>query len=368
MNLKLIEHIRTNAPILYIELDSKGYIDMVNEFTTQLVGKNPSGLHYREVIIDFTESIDIQALSQKPENSHRISISNSSNLPIDFQCAFLFMNDRYLIIGSTDYQEFAIVQKEILNLNQQLSNTTRELHKSNAELSRLNKMKNEFLGMATHDLRSPLGLIMTFSEFLIDETGENLSEEHNYYLQKIHSSCYYMRQIVDDYLDVTKIESGNIDLNIQFTNIPKIIEQVISVAEIQAKKKSIELIVKQDADIPQIELDPEKIEQVLRNIITNAVDHSNEHSSVFLRTKLVDNSIHIEIEDHGVGIPNKDLPILFNPFERKTSRKTGGEKSTGLGLVIARKIIDAHKGEIKIESKEGEGTTIKILLPITNKE
>ncbi len=368
MELKLIELIRTNAPIFYIELDAEGIITRTNEFTTSLLGRNPTGLHYREVIVDFTESVDIQRLSEDPTLSHRMSVSTSSNLPQDFQCTVLSSKGGYLIIGSSDYQEFASVQKQILKLNQQLGNTTRELQKSNAELARLNKMKNEFLGIATHDLRNPLGLIMTFSEFLIDETGDQLSEEHNYYLQKIHSSCDYMKQLVDDYLDVAKIESGKIELNLQHRNIATIVKQVISVANLQSKKKSIELHVEQDQDIPPVELDPEKVEQVLRNIITNAIEHSNEHSSINLRTYLLKDTIRIEVEDHGVGIPEKDIPILFNPFEKKSSKKTGGEKSTGLGLVIARKIIEAHQGEIRVDSKEGAGTSFKILLPLSHKE
>jgi signal transduction histidine kinase len=253
---------------------------------------------------------------------------------------------------------------EISRLNNELVAMQRELAKKNAELERLNALKNQFLGMAAHDLHNPLHLIMSFSDTLLEDAAAVLSAEQREYLQHVLTASEFMRQLIDDFLSVALIESGRLRLNLEVVNLPDIVEQVMILVGVKARKKDIEIIVTQDPALPRLIMDGQKIQQALINLISNAIEHSYPGSSVALRTRHADDEALIEVQDHGVGIAPDDISRLFDPFARKQSNKTGGEKSTGLGLTISRQIVTRHGGKIWLESELGKGTTFFVALPL----
>jgi signal transduction histidine kinase len=253
---------------------------------------------------------------------------------------------------------------EISRLNNELVAMQRELAKKNAELERLNALKNQFLGMAAHDLHNPLHLIMSFSDTLLEDAAAVLSAEQREYLQHVLAASEFMRQLIDDFLSVALIESGRLRLNLEVVNLPDIVEQVMILVGVKARKKDIEIIVTQDPALPRLIMDGQKIQQALINLLSNAIEHSYPGSSVALRTRHADDEALIEVQDHGVGIAPDDISRLFDPFARKQSNKTGGEKSTGLGLTISRQIVTRHGGKIWLESELGKGTTFFVALPL----
>ncbi|MCC7573393.1 MAG: HAMP domain-containing histidine kinase [Candidatus Methanofastidiosum sp.] len=253
--------------------------------------------------------------------------------------------------------------EELGRLNNELATAQRELTKKNIQLTSLNELKNNFLGMAAHDLRNPLGLIMNYSEFLLLANPE-LNEKSKMFIENILSASELMRRLIDDFLDVSIIESGEFPINKQLTDLVPLLRENIERLEFKSKKK--EVIIKFDYDdyIGLINIDGPKISQVFTNFLSNAIEYSVPNSKIYVMCYKDQDSIVVSVKDEGQGIPENELGNLFKFFGKASTKKTGGEKSTGLGLAIARKIIESHKGKIWVESKQGEGAKFYFSIPM----
>jgi signal transduction histidine kinase len=256
------------------------------------------------------------------------------------------------------------IYNDITSLNNELINLQRELARKNAELVHLNDLKNKFLGMAAHDLRNPIGIIYSYSDFLIDEAKDVLSSEHQEFLDIINTSAQFMLALIDDLLDISRIESGRIDLHQELFPIEQLMSKIVGLNRVLAQKKNIgiDLIVNKPGLI--VNADGPKLEQVFNNLISNAIKFSIAATVIKVEISGSENSVIIDVRDQGQGIPEAELDKLFKPFQKTSVKSTGGEKSTGLGLSIAKRIVEAHKGVIRVESKVGEGTTFYVELPL----
>ena len=257
----------------------------------------------------------------------------------------------------------AFLFDELTQLNNNLVNLQRELTKKNAELARLNELKNQFLGMATHDIRNPLGVIMAYADFLLDETKDTLSAEHQNFLKIIFSSTEFLLSLIEDLLDITQIESGKLTLNLQYVNIVELVQNNIALNNSLAAKKNIKISLNPSSENIYINVDPLKLEQVLNNLASNAVKFSHPGSSVQANIIEKDQSVAFEFRDQGVGIPIEMVDKIFTPFGKASSEGTAGEKTTGLGLSIVKKIIEGHGGTITVSSKLGVGSTFSFEIP-----
>lgn len=253
---------------------------------------------------------------------------------------------------------------EISRLNNELVTLQRELAKRTAELERLNELKNRFLGMAAHDLRSPLGGIIAYSEFLLDEASDVLSQEHAEFLSIIRSYSEFMLQLVEDFLDVSIIESGKLRLDLGPVDLGALVEHNVALNRTLAEKKQIRLEFHHTEPLPEMMLDAAKMDQVVNNLISNAVKYSFPGSVVEIGVAKSETCALISVQDQGQGIPADERDRLFRMFERTTVRSTAGEKSSGLGLAIAQRIVEGHHGQISIESQVGQGTTFYVSLPL----
>lgn len=254
---------------------------------------------------------------------------------------------------------------EISRLVNELVTMQRELVKKNAELQELNRQKNRFLGMAAHDLRAPLQAVLAYSDFLIDEAAHRLDAEHQDFLSIIRASSDFMLHLVNDLLDVAKIELGTLELNLQPTDLTALVEHNTALNRILAARKQIELRFHPGGELTELMLDPPKIEQVLNNLIGNAVKFSQPHTTISVRLSTLDDRAVISVHDEGPGMPADELETLFQPFLKTGVSSTDSERSSGLGLVIAEKIVAEHGGEITVESQVGKGTTFYVTLPIS---
>ena len=256
------------------------------------------------------------------------------------------------------------VYDDISALNNQLVAMQRELAKKNAELERLDALKNRFLGMAAHDLRNPLNVIYNYAEFLGYRAGERLDDEERSFLEAILESSQFMSDLINDLLDVSRIESGKLQLVWQAIDLTQLVERNLQLNRLLAGKKEIELVLDVEAaGVPTIIADPGKLEQVLNNLISNAVKYSPLESRVVVRLRRHEEGVLISVEDEGIGIAAEEMDQLFRPFVTPATRGPAGEKSTGLGLVIVRRIVEGHGGDIWVESEEGVGTTFYVWLP-----
>ena len=256
------------------------------------------------------------------------------------------------------------VYEELTRLNNELINLQRELARKNAELARLNELKNQFLGMAAHDLRNPLAAIMTYSEFIIEDLADGASSLNQEFIEIIHGSSMFMLGMINDLLDITTIESGRLDLSLECVDLAELIERNVTLNGVLAQRKQIELAFEAVDPLPELLLDRAKIEQVLNNLISNAIKYSHTDTHVHIRLAREGTAAQISVADQGQGIPASELGKLFQYFGRTSVQSTGGERSTGLGLAIARKIVEGHGGRIWVESEPGHGSTFYFTLPL----
>jgi two-component system, sensor histidine kinase len=237
------------------------------------------------------------------------------------------------------------------------------LKQAAVELERLNELKNEFLGMAAHDLRNPIGEILILAEVLGDEVATVLNEEQLRYLSGIRKSSKFMLQLIDELLDVASIEAGLLHLDRRRSDLGKMLKRNVRLNAKLARQKQIQVDLQIEGALPKLSFDEGKIEQVLNNLISNAVKFSQPGTVVEVRAGVHDGSMLISVRDQGPGIPETEREKLFQPFGRTSVRGTASERSTGLGLAIARKIVEGHGGRIWMESQVGVGSVFLFTLP-----
>jgi signal transduction histidine kinase len=230
------------------------------------------------------------------------------------------------------------------------------------ELEKLNALKNQFLGMAAHDLRNPLHGILAYSSTLLEDT-DTLNADQIEFITVIHDQSQYMANLVNDLLDVATIESGKLQLDLQPVDLVKIAQINLNRNRLIAARKNITLDLQADS-IPMALFDAAKMEQVLDNLTTNAITYSPPGSHIHIRLQTSAEEILFSVQDEGPGISPAEMEKLFKPFQRTSVKSTGGEKSTGLGLVIVKRIVTGHCGRIWVESQLGKGSTFYVAIPI----
>jgi PAS domain S-box-containing protein len=252
---------------------------------------------------------------------------------------------------------------EFSTLNSEMAMMQRTLVQQQAELRAMNEEKNHFIGMAAHDLRNPLTGIRLFSDVLLRQGAEILSEKQLRMIEQIKSISQKMTVIVNEFLDVSKIESGELSLTLQEVSLNDLVEGVVELQQPDASRKEIRLEFT-PAERIVATIDSGKIEQVVTNLITNAVKFSPFGSAVAIGLARRDGMAEILVADEGPGIAAEEIPRLFRPFQRGSATVTGQEQSVGLGLVICKKIVEGHGGRIRVESEIGKGSTFYVELPV----
>lgn len=247
---------------------------------------------------------------------------------------------------------------ELSRVNNELINTQREIAKKNRELQESMKINNYLLGMAAHDLRNPLGNIFNYCEFLEETACENEQVE---FIKEIKHLSNFMLGLVSDLLSVSAIESGNIALKIEQFDIDLFLTQIILRQRLIADRKKI-VIEFDSKGLILVNADKIKIEQVFTNLISNGIKFSNPNTVILVSITETENSVVVKVKDQGQGIKENELNLLFKPFQKTSSKSTAGEPSTGLGLFIVKRIIEAGKGKIWVESEVNKGTTFFVEL------
>ncbi len=247
-------------------------------------------------------------------------------------------------------------------LEQRVARRTAELQDANERLKALNAQKDMFLGMAAHDLRSPLTVLQGYSDLLMHPRSN--IEDMREFVVIIHDTLLQMLGLLDDILDITAIESGRLTLRPQPVNIDGFVERVIKLNRLIGMQKQIETRVEVERDLPLVTFDPQRIEQVLNNLLSNAYKFSHTDTQVIVRACRVGSMIEFSVTDRGQGIRPEEIDMVFGEFQRVSTRPTADEHSTGLGLSICKRIIDLHQGQIAVESAFGTGSRFSFTLPL----
>ncbi|MBF0147424.1 MAG: hybrid sensor histidine kinase/response regulator [Magnetococcales bacterium] len=240
-----------------------------------------------------------------------------------------------------------------------------ELSRQRKRLLELNNLKNKFLGMAAHDLRNPLNSICGMSDILLNLQLDE--QEQRRFITSIHHVGMQMRNLINDLLDVSVIESGRFNLSLQPDRLERVILSRVELFRFELEKKSIHI----DAQLAETGMacfDDDRLSQVVDNLIANAIKFSNPGARITLRTGTEDGKVWFSVEDQGPGISDDDRTRMFGAFQKLSARPTGKEKSIGLGLSIVKKIVDAHRGEIRVASEMGKGSIFTVVIPVDKEQ
>ncbi|WP_235991775.1 ATP-binding protein [Metabacillus schmidteae] len=230
------------------------------------------------------------------------------------------------------------------------------------EERRLDKLRKDFIANVSHELRTPISMLQGYSEAIVDDIAST-DEEKKDIAKVIHDESLRMGRLVNDLLDLARMEAGHITLNLEQIQLSDFVEKVSRKFQGLAKDKDISLLTDVHITEPAHIIDPDRIEQVLTNLIDNAIRHTSENGSVVIAVKDQLNGVIIDVKDSGSGIPEEDLPFVFERFYKADKARTRGRAGTGLGLAIVKNIVEAHKGKISVHSKVNEGTTFSFFLP-----
>ncbi|MDP6735548.1 MAG: hybrid sensor histidine kinase/response regulator [Nitrospinaceae bacterium] len=303
------------------------------------------------------------------ETCRRLKEDESTcNIPVIFLTAKNQTKDIVigLSAGGVDYITKPFRQEEVcarIRKHIQLQTLKNKLEEQNQTLSELNETKNRLLGMASHDLRNPLTSIQGYSKFLLSK-GDQLEEgARKEFLEIIYSASGNMLALVNDLLNLSVIESGELILSLKLSSIGELIEERVRLYDYMAQGKNIKLLTSLE-DIPEFSFDPQRIGQVLDNLLSNAIKFTPPGSRIHIHLKEINERIQVSVRDEGLGIKEEEQDKLFLPFGKLSSKPTGGEGGTGLGLAIAKKMIDAHHGEMKVRSETGKGTEFSFEIPL----
>ncbi|WP_330949585.1 ATP-binding protein [Virgibacillus sp. MG-45] len=232
------------------------------------------------------------------------------------------------------------------------------------EERRLDKLRKDFIANVSHELRTPISMLQGYSEAIVDDIAES-KEEKNELAQIIYEESLRLSRLVNELLDLARMEAGHIQLHKEQVELEPYIKRIVRKFKGISDDNHIDLRLKTSLQQDIGCFDPDRIEQVFTNLIDNAIRHTSENGFVSLFVRYDGNNFHAEVEDSGSGIPEEDLPFVFERFYKADKSRTRNKKKkgTGLGLAIAKNIIDAHQGTISVKSKLEHGTTFTFKIP-----
>ncbi|HXJ57808.1 MAG TPA: PAS domain S-box protein [Verrucomicrobiae bacterium] len=236
-------------------------------------------------------------------------------------------------------------------------------------LETASRMKSAFLANMSHELRTPLNGIIGFSEFLIDQKPGPINPKQQEYLNDILNCSKHLLQLINDVLDLAKVEAGRMELNLETFPLAKSLDEVCAVAKAIAQKKHIVLQTQIAPGLDAVTLDQQKFKQVIYNLLSNAVKFTREGGRVDIAASpAASGRFRVAVKDNGIGIKPEDVQRLFKEFEQLESGAARRFEGSGLGLALTKKIVELHSGAISVESEPGRGSTFSVILPLVAEE
>lgn len=381
-----------NLSEAFVLWDSRKRLVMCNTKFQQLHGIAPhmavAGVPYEELMESATTPlVGTEVMLSGPENrdmrSYEVQLNDGRWLQINERRT---QDGGYVSVGN-DITTIKRHEKKLLASEGRLKATIADLTRSRQTLElqaqqlvelaeqhakekdraeTANKAKSDFLANMSHELRTPLNAIIGFSEIMQEELfGALGSEKYHEYCRDIHNSGTFLLGVINDILDMSKIEAGRFTLDYSSIRVDEIIDETLRIISREADNKKIAIDHNLMGDL-EIEADRRAIKQILLNLLSNAVKFSNSGGKIFVRARVVSNCLRISIEDKGIGISKADLKKIGSPFEQAQNQMTRNHNGSGLGLAISKSLAKMHGGALKIRSRKGEGTIVSLQLPLKN--
>ena len=263
--------------------------------------------------------------------------------------------DRQIVLLQT-FADQAVIAIENVRL-------FKELETANRELGAASQHKSEFLANMSHELRTPLNAIIGFSEVLSERMFGELNEKQEEYLKDIHASGQHLLSLINDILDLSKIEAGRMELELSDFDLPTTLENALTLVRERAGRHGIALHITVDERLGQVRADERKIRQVVLNLLSNAIKFTPDGGQIEIRAKRLNGSVELTVTDTGVGIAPEDQEAIFEEF-RQVGTAAKKVEGTGLGLALSRKFIELHGGRIWVHSQVGAGSTFTFTIPV----
>jgi len=357
-NIMVVDDTPANLKLLHKMLKSKSYRVLAfpdGEKALKAAAKCPPDLIFLDIKMPGMDGFEV---------CERLKADAAlKDIPVIFISALAETADKVkaFAVGGVDYVTKPFQFEEV---NARVETHLR-LRRQQIELQALNDLKNHFLGMAAHDLRTPLGGIMGISELLADQLSPLLTEKQSSFFDMLLSSSKFMIGLINDLLDTSAIESGHLTIERQMVDISVPIKRSIEINGMFASPKNISITIGCQEKLPLVFADINRIEQVINNLLSNAVKYSQPGTDIAVHLRHENNEVIISVADQGPGIPEKEQHKLFHAFGKTSVRPTSKkERSTGLGLLIVRKIMEAHEGRVWLLSEDGKGTEFFFSLPV----
>ena len=255
---------------------------------------------------------------------------------------------------------------ENASLISELRHNNDELAAANRKLQELDKLKSQFLSVATHELRTPLSVILGYNAMLAETLDNKIEAEEKETLRESIAACKRLIRLVNSMLDVTQIESGKMRMNLAPADLRSLVNSVAALFHHDARERNIRLVLTLPARLPRLLVDAERVEQVLINLVGNALKFTEPGGSITITVRQHAGAVEISVTDTGVGIAPEDQARIFDEFAQVRRQTANRQRDgSGLGLAIAKRIVEAHGGKIQVSSSLGAGSTFRFTIPMS---
>lgn len=381
LSAKRLQRVLESAPDAILEVDNSGRIVMANAETERLfriprktiVGAPIETLlpeRFREAHLAHRADYSANAVTRPmgtglPLFARR---QDGSEFPVDVNLSPVESeNGCHTVCVVRDQTERHRVREHIRSLNQSLATANDELMERNREVERALRLKSEFLAGVSHELRTPLNAIVGFAELLAESGADQFSEKQKRFLSHVQQGAHRLLTLINDVLDLAKIEAGRLPLRCQNFSLTAALAEVLTATRTMAAVKNISV---DNQVIMDIELfgDPARCKEILYNLLTNAIKFTPEGGKVRIEANLAPDGVTLSIKDNGIGIPLSEHAAIFDTFHQASETTKGVREGTGLGLAITKRLIEMHGGSIWLESEPGKGSCFTFRLPLFGPE
>jgi PAS domain S-box-containing protein len=370
------------APDAIIEVDRDGRIVLLNAVTEKIFG------YTREELLERSVELLIPQELRGAHCGHRSAYwghpstrtmgsglklygqrKDGTRFPVEISLSPVKSDDGFRVTAIIrDISEREQVEDRLRAIQEkytrELAETNRELELRNLEIERANRLKSEFLASMSHELRTPLHTVIGFSELLGEEIEGPLNEKQKRFIGHIHKDSLHLLDLINDILDLSKIEAGQLELRREHFDVAAAIEEVLGSIRAQGSAKSIQLTT--GISVPAaLDADRVRFKQVLYNLLSNAVKFTPQGGRIQVNARILDGFLQVTVTDTGIGIAKEEHASVFDKFHQVGATTKGVREGTGLGLAITKHLVEQHGGRIWLESAPGKGSCFTFTVPFS---